>query len=61
MQKLLARGDMSVDGMLACKLVRGGVDGDAFLDFVENGHLMATTLVAWLLDEVLIRIDWILD
>ena len=49
-QNLLARGEhvsaicsMSVDGMLACKLVRGGVDGDAFLDFVEN-ELMPTLM-----------------
>ena len=49
-QKLLVRGEhvtaiaaMSMEGIIALKLVRGGVDGDAFYDFVCRSlltHLM---------------------
>lgn len=42
-QKLLVRGEhvsalclMSKEGILACKLVRGSVNGDTFIEFVEN-------------------------
>ena len=42
-QTLLARGEhisaictISVDGILACKLVRGGVNEERFIEFVEN-------------------------
>lgn len=42
-QKLLVRGEhvsamciMSVEGILTCRIVRGGVDGDQFVEFVEN-------------------------
>lgn len=49
-QKLLVRGEhvsaisaLSMDGIIALKIVRGGVDGDAFYDFVCSSllpHLM---------------------
>jgi len=42
-QKLLARGEhisvisaMSVDVILCYKIVRGGVNGETFIDFIEN-------------------------
>ena len=42
-QTLLIRGEhvsalciMSVEGILACDLVRGGVNGDRFIEFIEN-------------------------
>lgn len=42
-QKLLVRGEhisalclMSTEGILACKVARGSVNGDTFLEFVEN-------------------------
>lgn len=45
-QKLLVRGEhisaiclMSTEGMLACDVVSGSVDGDRFLEFVENSLL----------------------
>lgn len=43
LKKILVRGEpvsaltsMSVDGMLTCKLVRGSVNGDVFIEFVET-------------------------
>ena len=42
-QKLLARGEhitalclMSIEGILACKIARGSVNGDTLVEFVEN-------------------------
>lgn len=42
-QKLLVRGDhvsviclISIEGILCCRIVRGSVNNDTFLDFVEN-------------------------
>ena len=42
-QRLLVRGEhisalclMSIEGILACKIARGSVNGDSFLEFVEN-------------------------
>ena len=42
-QKLLVRGEhvsamciMSFEGILSCRIARGGVDGDKFVEFVEN-------------------------
>lgn len=42
-QKLLARGEhisvisaMSVDGILCCKIERGRVNGETFIEFIEN-------------------------
>ena len=42
-QKLLVRGEhvsamclMSMDGILSCRIARGGVDGDKFVEFVET-------------------------
>ena len=42
-QKLLVRGEhvsvlctMSLEGILSCNLVRGGVDGEKFIDFIEK-------------------------
>ena len=49
-QKLLARGEhvsalcsMTIEGILSCKIVRGHVSGDTFLEFVEN-ELMPTLM-----------------
>ena len=42
-QQLLVRGEhisaiciMSVEGILACRIVRGSVDGETFIEFIEN-------------------------
>ncbi len=42
-QKLLVRGEhisalclTSIEGMLACKIARGSVNGNSFIEFVEN-------------------------
>lgn len=42
-QNILVRGEhvsamcvMSMEGILTCRIVRGGVDGDKFIEFVEN-------------------------
>ena len=62
-QRFLARGThislmafMSTAGVLDCKLMQGGVDGDVFYEFVENSsyhiscHLMDTTRSVVVLD-----------
>ena len=50
-QKLLARGEhvsvlctMSLEGLLSCNLVRGGVDGNKFIDFLENCDALSHAL-----------------
>ena len=34
---------MSLEGILSCNLVRGGVDGTKFIDFIER-HVMPTLM-----------------